>query len=132
MNATKTHASLKSVFLLFSTSMLISLLSVADVWGGSSHASERYSSIQYSPDAGDVVGLEVILVPYTGGTRVLWRMASGRIEEPVLLSPRFEGKKILVDVPSENGPTVTWVLLLKGAVLTASSPNGDTYRLQKR
>lgn len=92
-----------------------------------------FSSIAFNREAGDFYGLEVTFVPFTSGTHVLWRVASGRIQEPLLLEAIPQGgSKWSVRMPSNGDVPGKWMLTEKAQVLTAKAPTGVVERLRRR
>lgn len=91
-----------------------------------------FSSIAFNRDAGDYYGLELTLVPYTGGVYVLWRGASGRIEAPRLLEAVPKGRGWVLQLPVDDDAPGEWVIEPHGKDLVAKAPTGVTFRLKPR
>lgn len=115
---------------------------VAAASGGVSWAAEAtspsaqrlrtFSSIAFNRDAGDFYGLEVTFVPYTGGTYVLWRTASGRIQAPRLLQAIPKERGWVVLMPADDDTPGEWVVEEKSQELIAKAPTGTIFKLKRR
>lgn len=91
-----------------------------------------FSSIAFSRDAGEYYGLELTFVPYTGGTYVLWRFASGRIEAPRLLEAIPKGRGWVLQLPPADDTPGEWVIEQRGQELIAKAPTGTVFKLKRR
>ena len=90
-----------------------------------------FSSIAFNREAGDFYGLELTFVPYTGGTYVLWRTASGRIQAPRLLEAIPKGRGWAVQMPQDDDTPGEWGIEVKGQELTAKAPTGMVFKLKR-
>ena len=104
----------------------------ADSIKGPSEQLRIFSSIAFNRDAGDYYGLELTFVPYTGGTYVLWRMASGRIQTPRLLEATPKGRGWVLQLPADDDVPGEWVIEQSGQELSAKAPTGTVFRLKRR
>jgi hypothetical protein len=92
--------------------------------------SERgYSNMGFNKELGETYGLEISIVPYSGGEKVLWRSAEGSLDEPILVDGLEENSEILVKVPDRSGRIVEWKIKERGSYATVSSLN-DTFTLK--
>ena len=91
-----------------------------------------FSSIAFNRDAGDYYGLELTFVPYTGGTYVLWRMASGRIQPPRLLEAIPKGRGWVLQLPADDDVPGEWLVEQSGQELSAKAPTGTVFKLKRR
>lgn len=119
------------------TALLLVVVCVGASWAADSikAPSEQlrtFSSIAFNRDAGDYYGLELTFVPYTGGTYVLWRMASGRIQAPRLLEAIPKGRGWVLQLPADDDTPGEWVIEQRGQELAAKAPTGAVFRLKRR
>ena len=91
-----------------------------------------YSSGEYSSQEGERYGLEVTFVPFYGGVRVLWRMASGKVWPPVLTDAVKENDTWVIEVPVGEEGTGKWILKESAGRLTATGPNGLKFQMRRR
>ena len=91
-----------------------------------------FSSIAWSPEAHEWFGLEITFVPHTGGTYVLWRVAGGRIEAPLLLQAILDGRFWTVEMPSNDidTPGGAWRIEERAREAIAKSPTGGAFRMR--
>lgn len=119
------------------TTLLLVVVCVGASWAAdsikaSSEQLRTFSSIAFNRDAGDYYGLELTFVPYTGGTYVLWRMASGRIQVPRLLEAIPKGRGWVLQLPADDDTPGEWVIEQRGQELAAKAPTGIVFRLKLR
>jgi hypothetical protein len=88
--------------------------------------------MQFSASEGERYGLQVIIVPFSGGEKILWSSGTGRLEEPLLLDVRREGDEIHVVIPRERDDWGEWMLVLRGSVIVAHGPRGLLFHLEKK
>jgi hypothetical protein len=90
-----------------------------------------YTDLNYIEEAGEFYGLQVVIVPYTGGTKILWRSGSGKIETPLLLEANKIGGAYKVTVPEDESDHGEWTLTMVGNVLHAVGPRGLKFDLRE-
>jgi hypothetical protein len=90
-----------------------------------------YSDINFIEVEGEFVGLQVGIVPYRDGQKVLWRSAGSFLNPPLLLDIAKLGNTLKVVVPDGDPFTGVWKLNLKGNFLYAVGPDGQKYNLKR-
>lgn len=99
----------------------------ADPW----YKARTYSSFTFNPAEGEVYGLEVVTLPSSDGTQVLWRLGNGKLERALLLDLLPEGKHYVVDVPPEIDGAGRWSLTMSDQEAQAKGPRGQVFRLKR-
>ena len=94
-------------------------------------AMRSYTSLGTVKGEGESYGLAVSFVPFSGGERVLWRMAAGRLEPPLLLNAEREGRYIIVEVPSGIEGEGVWKLLEQNGTTVARGPNDLVFNMKR-
>jgi hypothetical protein len=115
-----------SAFLLFAAS-----ISQAADQGNVPAGLAVYSDMNYIELEGEYVGLQIAVVPYQGGQKVLWRSAGPFIDAPLLLDVTKVGKTFKVVVPEGHDTSGEWKLTSKGNVIDAVGPGDLKYSLKK-
>jgi hypothetical protein len=96
------------------------------------HVSEAriFSDMMYVPEAGDVVGDQIIVIPYSGGeAKIVWQSAQGDIRAPVLLDvQKNRTGQMIVIAPKFGGK---WVFDIKGNVLLGKGTEGRVLKLKE-
>jgi len=101
-----------------------------------SHAAEpwykarTYSNLIFNATEGESYGLQVVILPSSEGTQILWRSGSGRMERALLLDAIEDGKNYVVEVPPVIDGAGRWQLLIKGREMIAKGPRGQILKLR--
>jgi hypothetical protein len=90
-----------------------------------------YSSMSFVKTEGEFYGLEIVLVPYSRGLKVLWRSGSGRLDPPLLLDAIQETNQVKVIVPETNDLFGEWTLSQNGRLLHAKGPRDLHFDLKE-
>lgn len=117
-------------------SAALSVLAIIYVWSASCAADVTvgmrvYSQMNYTPSEGEFYGLQVAIVPYSKGQKILWRSGSGRLDEPLLLDAVGNGDVLKVVVPEENDQFGEWTLSQDGKVIHARGPRDLHFDLRE-
>jgi hypothetical protein len=87
--------------------------------------------MNYIEEEGEHSGLQVIIVPYTGGYKLIWRSGEGRLIEPLLLDATKRGQTFHVRVPNSEDDSGDWVLSLDRNLIHAVGPRGLHFDLHE-
>jgi hypothetical protein len=90
-----------------------------------------YSDLNFIETEREFVGLQVAIVPFHDGQKLLWRSAGPFLNTPLLLDVVMVGNALRVVVPDEDDDAGVWNLSLKGNVLYAVGPKGLKYSLKR-
>ena len=90
-----------------------------------------YSGMNYIKGEDEYYGLQIVIVPYSQGQKILWRSGNGRLDPPLLLDVSQEGKDMLVTLPEGDDNYGEWVLSLKGKMLRARGPRDLHFDLRE-
>jgi hypothetical protein len=91
-----------------------------------------YSDLNFSGEAGDYYGLQIVFVRSYKGEKVLWRSAAGKLDEPMLLDVVKIRNSYKVIVPEGSDDFGEWLLTMTGTTLKAVGPRGLKFNLTKR
>jgi hypothetical protein len=90
-----------------------------------------YSAMNFIENEREFVGLQVAVIPYRDGQKLLWRSAGPFLNVPLLLDVVLVGDTLKVVVPDGDEDAGVWNFSLKGNVLYAVGPKGLKYSLKK-
>jgi len=90
-----------------------------------------YSDLNFIENEREFVGLQVAIVPYRDGQKLLWRSAGPFLNAPLLLDIAKMRDTLRVVIPDGNDDAGIWNFTLKGNVLYAVGPRGQKYNLKK-
>lgn len=90
-----------------------------------------YSGMNFIELEREFVGLQIALISYDGGQRVLWRSAGPFLRQPILLLATATGKDLTIVVPDGDLYPGKWRLSLQGNLMTATGPNEVTFKLKR-
>lgn len=90
-----------------------------------------YSGMNFVKAEGEYYGLQIVVVPYFRGQKILWRSGSGHLESPLLLDVVREGKKMKVVVPEGDDNFGEWILSQDGKILHAQGPRDLHFDLRE-
>ena len=90
-----------------------------------------YSDLNFIEKEREFAGLQVAIVPYRDGQKLLWRSAGPFLNAPLLLDVAKVGNSLRVVVPDGNDDAGVWNFSPKGNVLNAVGPRGQKYSLKK-
>jgi hypothetical protein len=91
-----------------------------------------YSDLNFSDEAGDYYGLQIVFVRSYKSEKVLWRSAAGKLDEPLLLDAVKTRNGYKVIVPDDDDSFGEWLLTITGTTLKAVGPRGLKFNLKKR
>ena len=115
--------------------MAFLLLSDNVVWAADERNSPAglavYSDINFIENEREFVGLQVAIVPYRDGQKLLWRSAGPFLNAPLLLEVTKVGDVLRVVVPDGDDDAGVWNFTHRGNVLYAVGPKGQKYNLKK-
>ena len=86
-----------------------------------------YSNLSYEPTEGDFSGDQIVIIPSGSGAKILWRLAEGEFQPPLLLDAVKHGDALKVKHP-EFGD---WTFQEKGAFLEGVSSKGVKMQLKQ-
>jgi hypothetical protein len=92
----------------------------------------NYSGIGFTKDEGETYGLAISFVPYSGGEKVLWRMAAGRLETPLLLNTIRRGSSITLVVPPGHEGAGLWKIVEEKNTAIARGPNDLVFKMNRK
>jgi hypothetical protein len=124
------HIGISIVLVLFSFVFYTSVSNASDQ-GNISAGLAVYSDLSFIESEREYAGLQVSIVPYHGGQKILWRSAGPFLDEPILLDAVKDGSVFKVVVPEDNDLSGYWNLILDGDVINAAGPRGLKYKLKK-
>lgn len=91
-----------------------------------------YSSLRYNHEGGDLLGMELLVVPSTAGYTAFVQIAEGGAPYTAVVSIAVEGSRISFTLPSDGAyGGVRFDGELKGASLVISSPAGTKETLRR-
>jgi hypothetical protein len=90
-----------------------------------------YAEMSFNKVEGEYYGVQVVIVPYYQGLKVLWRTASGRVNAPLLLDAVRENSIIKITVPESSDDFGEWKLSVEGNVLRAQGPRDLHFELRE-
>lgn len=90
-----------------------------------------YSGLNYTEGEGEYYGLQIAMVPFKGGQKILWRSAGGYLDEPILLNGVTKGGVITVQVPNDRDDAGTWTLRMQKDGIHADGPRGLKFKLKE-
>lgn len=90
-----------------------------------------YSDLNFIELEGEFVGLQIAIVPYRDGQKILWRSAGPFLNPPLLLNVVKVGDEISVVVPEEDPYKGRWKLNVKNNIMYAVGPEGQKYSLKR-
>jgi len=102
-----------------------------------SHAAEpwykarTYSNLIFNAAEGESYGLQVVILPSSEGTQIIWRSGSGRMERALLLDAIEDGKNYVVEIPPVIDGAGKWLLSIKGREMVAKGPRGQVLKLKR-
>jgi len=88
-----------------------------------------YTAMNFIPAEREYYGLQIIVISYSEGTKVVWRSGEGSLDVPLLLDVAQDGHSMRVFVP-ETGARGPWELSIEGVVMHAYGPRGLHFDLQ--
>jgi hypothetical protein len=89
-----------------------------------------YTAMNFVPEEREFYGLQIIVIPYSEGTKILWRSGEGRLVAPLLLDVTRVGQSWRVVVP-ETGDHGVWELSIQNGVMHAAGPRDLHFDLQE-
>ena|SRR6266852_5042529 len=123
---------LSSVKIVSSFAMMFALMLQPAIAADDWFVMRTYSSIGLVQGEGETYGLAVSFVPYSGGEKVLWRMAAGRLEPPILLNADRQGSSIFVVVPAGHEGAGRWKIVEQKGVAIAQGPNDLVFKMIRK
>jgi hypothetical protein len=90
-----------------------------------------YSDLNFIENEREFAGLQITIVPYRDGQKLLWRSAGPFLNAPLLLDVVSVGKTLRVVVPDGDDDAGVWNFSLKDNLLYAVGPGGRKYSLRK-
>jgi hypothetical protein len=80
---------------------------------------------------GEHYGVQIFVIDYYQGRKILWRSAAPRLGEPALLDVREDGAVMTVSVPADDEFAGVWTLTPHGKTLHAQGPGRDQFDLKE-
>jgi hypothetical protein len=90
-----------------------------------------YSDMNFNKLEGEFYGLQVVIVPYSGGQKILWRSGGGKLDPPLLLDAVKEGNGWKIVVPENSDFFGEWTLSFDRKTLRAIGPRGLQFDLKE-
>lgn len=92
---------------------------------------EVYSAMSLIAEEGEFYGVQIILIPFGNGNKVLWREGDGQLAPPILLDPVRTKEGFCVTVPDAYQQFGVWNLKVDGSMIHADGPRSLHFDLKK-
>lgn len=90
-----------------------------------------YSKMDYIENESEFYGIQIAIINYEKGIKVLWQSGNGKLANPLLLDSSLEGNNLNIIVPESDENHGEWTLTFNEKSIKATGPRDLKFILKK-